>query len=225
MAEHLSMNTVIHAAVRRDLQRFSKALEEFPVGSGSTPGGTPPQPSGSRQRAAELDRAWQHLDHQLYHHHHSEETIFWPALREAGADETLVGDLGGEHDRMAEAMARNRGVMTKFAADPSAGNLEQAKVAFADLTTAVETHFVHEERDLEPFQAQVKDSPPMRRAAREIRRTQTPAQAGGYLAWLQDGADPGAQAFLRQEIPAPVLLVFSRLLGRSYTRRIASTWR
>jgi hypothetical protein len=225
MAEHLSMNTVIHAAVRRDLQRFRKALEEFPDGTESTPGGTPPEPPGSRQRAAELDRAWQHLDHQLYHHHHSEETIFWPALREAGADETLVGDLGGEHDRMAEAMTRTREVMTTFAADPSAANLEQAKVAFADLTTAVETHFVHEERDLEPFQAQVMESPPMRRAAREIRRTQSPAQAGGYLAWLQDGADPGAQVFLRQQIPAPVLLVFSRVLGRSYTSKIASTWR
>jgi hypothetical protein len=69
MAEHLSMNTVVHAAVRRDLQRFTKALEEFPA--------------GSSQRAADLDRAWQHLDHQLYHHHHSEETIFWPAARRA----------------------------------------------------------------------------------------------------------------------------------------------
>ena len=126
---------------------------------------------------------------------------------------------------MAEAMARTREVMNNFAADPSAGNLEQVKAAFADLTDAVETHFAHEERDLEPFQAQVKDTPPMRRAARQIRRTQTPVQAGGYLAWLQDGADPVAKAFLMQEIPAPVLLVFSRLLGRSYTRRIASTWR
>ncbi len=109
----------------------------------STSGGTPPEPPGSRQRAADLDRAWQHLDHQLYHHHHSEETIFWPALREAGADETLVGDLGGEHDRMAEAMTRTREVMTTFAADPSAGNLEQAKAAFADLT----------DRGRDPFRA------------------------------------------------------------------------
>ena len=211
MAEHLSMNTVIHAAVRRDLQRFSKALKEFPA--------------GSRERAADLDRAWQHLDHQLYHHHHSEETIFWPALREAGADETLVGDLGGEHDRMANAMTRTWTAMSAFAAEPDAQRLEQAKVAIADLIEAVETHFAHEERDLEPFQAQVIDTPPMRRAAREIRRTQSPAQAGGYLAWLADGADPVAQAFLVQQIPAPALFVLSRLLGRSYSRRIAPTWR
>jgi hemerythrin-like domain-containing protein len=211
VTEHLSMNTVVHAAVRRDLQRFGKALKEF-------------QP-GSSQRAADLERAWQNLDHQLYHHHHSEETIFWPALREVGANESLVGDLNGEHDRMAEAMGRTRTVMTAFAADPSAGNLEQVKAAFTELTEAVETHFTHEERDLEPFQASVIDTPPMRRAARQIRTTQSPAQAGGYLAWLADGADPAAKAFLRQQIPPPVLFVLSRLLGRSYTRRVASVWR
>ena len=211
MAEHLSMNTVIHAAVRRDLQRFSKALEEFPT--------------GSKQRAADLERAWRHLDHQLYHHHHSEETIFWPALREAGADDSLVGDLSGEHDRMAEAMTRTRTAMSAFAADPGAANLEQAKAAFVELTEAVETHFVHEERDLEPFQVQVKDTPPMRRAAKQIRTAQSPVQAGGYLAWLADGADPAAQGFLMRQIPGPVLFVFSRLLGRSYTRKIAPVWR
>jgi hemerythrin-like domain-containing protein len=211
MAEHLSMNTVIHAAVRRDLQRFTRALAEFPV--------------GSSQRAADLHRAWQHLDSQLYHHHHSEDTIFWPALREAGADETLVGDLGGEHERMAEAMASTAEVMSAFAGDPSAENLQHAQAAFADLTDAVETHFVHEERDLEPFQASVIDTPPMQRAARQIRRTQNPVQAGGYLAWLGDEADPAAQTFLRQQIPAPLLLLLSRVLGRSYTRGIAPVWR
>src|SRR5215210_2561250 len=97
MPEHLSMNTVIHAAVRRDLQRFAKALDEFPM--------------GSTQRATELNRAWRHLAHQLYHHHHSEDTIFWPALREAGADESLVSALGGEHDRMAEAMGKAQTTM------------------------------------------------------------------------------------------------------------------
>jgi Hemerythrin HHE cation binding domain len=211
MTEHLSMNTVIHAAVRRDLQRFRKALEDFPV--------------GSSQRAGELNRAWQHLDFQLYHHHSSEESIFWPALEEVGANESLVGDLSAEHDRMVEAMAQTETVMSAFAADPSAENLERAKIAFAELTEAVESHFVHEERDLEPFQAGVLDTPPMRRAARQVRRTQNPIQAGGYLAWLQDGADPAAHTFMRKEIPAPVLLFLSRVLGRSYTRRIAPVWR
>ena len=115
--------------------------------------------------------------------------------------------------------------MSAFAADPDAQRLEQAKAAFAELIEAVETHFVHEERDLEPFQAQVLDTPPMRRAAKQIRTTQSPVQAGGYLAWLADDANPATQGFLTQQIPGPVLFVLSRLLGRSYTRRIAPIWR
>ena len=45
------MNTVIHAAVRRDIARLGHALDALPV--------------GSRERAAELDVAWRHLDGQL----------------------------------------------------------------------------------------------------------------------------------------------------------------
>jgi hypothetical protein len=126
---------------------------------------------------------------------------------------------------MAEAMTRTRTAMSAFAADPSAENHEQAKVAFTELTEAVETHFVHEERDLEPFQARVIDTPPMRRATKQIRTAQSPVEAGGYLAWLSDGADPAAQGFLVKQIPGPMLFVLSRVLGRSYSRKIAPVWR
>jgi hypothetical protein len=210
MAEHLSMNTIIHAAVRRDLGRFTDALESFPV--------------GSAQRARDLNRAWLHLDHQLYHHHHSEDTIFWPALVEIGADATLMTDLGAEHDRMAAAMIRTRTAMSALAADPSAANVEQATAAFVELADAVESHFVHEERDLDPFMIANLESPPMKRAAKQIRTAQSPVEAGRYLAWLQDGADSDARAFLGQQIPKPVLVILSRLLGRSYRKEIAPIW-
>jgi hypothetical protein len=119
MTEHLTLNTVIHAAVRRDIFRFQQALAAFPI--------------GSRERAAQLEMAWQNLDHQLYHHHHGEETIFWPALRELGADESLVGDLGGEHERLAEAMTLTRNAMSALASDPSAANVDRARALVCTL--------------------------------------------------------------------------------------------
>jgi hypothetical protein len=133
MTQHLTLNTVIHAAVRRDVARFQQALATFPI--------------GSRERAAQLEMAWQNLDHQLYHHHHGEETIFWPALRELGADESLVGDLGGEHERLAEAMTLTRKAMSALASEPSEVNVDQARAAFDTLGDVVDTHFTHEERD------------------------------------------------------------------------------
>jgi hypothetical protein len=211
MAEHLTMNTVIHAAVRRDLRRFTAALDAFPV--------------GSKDRAGELSRAWQHLDGQLYHHHHSEETIFWPALREVGADESLVTDLGGEHDRMAAAMKDTSAAMAELVADPGATRVEQARQAFVALEQAVETHFAHEETDLEAFSASVSDTAPMKKAQDRVRKTQSPAQLGGYLSWLQDDADAEATAYLHTVIPRPVLVIASRVLGRRYAREIAPVWK
>ncbi len=204
------MNTVIHAAVRRDLRRFTAALDSFPV--------------GSKKRASELSRAWQHLDGQLYHHHHSEETIFWPALREVGADESLVTDLGGEHDRMAAAMKNTSAAIAKLVADPGTPQVEQARQAIVELKQAVETHFAHEEAELEAFSASVSETAPMKKAQQQVRRTQSPAQLGGYLAWLQDDADLDALAYLDTAIPRPVLRVASRLLGRRYRREIVPVW-
>jgi hypothetical protein len=162
MTQHLTLNTVIHAAVRRDVARFQQALATFPI--------------GSRERAAQLEMAWQNLDHQLYHHHHGEETIFWPALRELGADESLVGDLGGEHERLAEAMTLTRKAMSALASEPSEVNVDQARAAFDTLGDVVDTHFTHEERDLEPMLAGVIASPQWKRAqARSARpRAQRP---------------------------------------------------
>jgi len=133
------MNTVIHAAVRRDIARLGHALDALPV--------------GSRERAAELDAAWRHLDGQLYHHHHGEETIFWPALRELGADESLVGDLGGEHERMAEAMTRTRVAMAAMSADPSEERIAEASVSPVRETDGTITGYVAVERDVTPERA------------------------------------------------------------------------
>jgi iron-sulfur cluster repair protein YtfE (RIC family) len=203
------MNTVIHAAVRRDLARFRQALNDFPA--------------GSQQRAAQLNAAWQNLDGQLYHHHHGEETIFWPALRDLGADESLVSDLGGEHERLAEAMTQTRNAMSALVAEPNETNVDQARAAFATLEDVVDTHFSHEERDLEPMMADVVASPRWKDAQSQIRKTQSPSSAGLYFAWLLDGADPEARAFLRHEVPPPVLFVLSRVFGRPY-HRVAAAW-
>lgn len=209
VAEHLTMNTVIHAAVRRDIARFIDALEAFPV--------------GSRPRAEQLDHAWRFLDAQLEHHHRGEEEIFWPALRKLGADEALVGDLNGEHDRMAQAMTLTRDAMAELAAEPSQTHVDKARAAFSTLTDSIETHFAHEERDLEPVMVELADTPEIKQASVEIRKTQSLPSAAVYLAWLLDGASPDERAYLNSALPRPVVAILPRVLGRSYSR-VAATW-
>ncbi len=206
MVEHLTMNTVVHAAVRRDLDRLERALH------GLSP--------SSRGEAARVEQAWQFLDGQLTHHHRSEEEIFWPALRELGVREDLVSDLDGEHHRMAEAMGYTRAAMSALAADPNAEHVADAKLAVAKLRGTIETHFAHEERELEPIAARVAGMPPMKKAEVAVRKTQSLPAAGAYLSWLLDDADPSAQAYVERLAPKPLLVVVLRLFGGRY-RRVA----
>jgi hypothetical protein len=211
MTEHRTMNTIIHAAVRRDLDRFTQALQSFPAGSG--------------ERARQLTTAWRNFHKQLDDHHHDEETIFWPALRELGADESLVGDLGGEHQNMMAELGRTDVAFGALLADPSVEQARATLHSFGELRAAVESHFEHEERELEPFLASKMGTEPMKRAMKQVRRAHPASEQGVFMAWLQDGADADDRAALAKTIPPPVLFVFSRVLGRSYGREIAPVWR
>ena len=210
MTQHQTMNTVIHAAIRRDVARFDQALAAFPA--------------GSQQRAEELARAWDNFAAQVRQHHEDEETIFWPAFEALGADKSLVTDLDGEHERMQGALTVADSVMREFRTAPTASNAEAVRAAISGLSAVLEQHFAHEERDLEPFAAGHRETPEIKQAQSTVRKAHK-GVTGTFLAWLLDGADDAAKARLRKEIPPPVLFVISRVGGRRYNQQIASVWR
>ena len=209
MTEHQTMNTIMHAAFRRDLGRFDHALAAFPA--------------GSHARADQLHAAWANYAYQLHHHHEDEENIFWPAFRELGADESLVGDLDGEHARMLAALDVATSSMQVFHADPSADNTQKARAAIAELGNVLLEHLEHEEQDLEPFAMSHSKAPQVKAAKRAVRKAHA-GNTGTFMAWLQDGADTDTIAALRHEVPAPVLFLVTKVGGRRYHREIAPTW-
>jgi hypothetical protein len=209
MTDHKTMNTIIHAAFRRDLARFDGALGSFPAGAG--------------KRADQLAGAWSNLSDQLHHHHRDEETIFWPVLRELGAGESLMGELAGEHAQMLSALDAADAAVKAFHVDPSEETASTARATIAELGGVIESHLVHEERDLEPVAAAHSASPQMKAGLKAV-RTAHKGNAGTFFTWLLDGADSDAKAGLRREVPPPVLFVITRIGGRDYTRRIAPTW-
>jgi hemerythrin-like domain-containing protein len=204
------MNTIIHAAIRRDVARFDAALATFP--------------SGSQQRADELAGAWANFSSQVHQHHEDEETIFWPAFRALGADESLVSDLDGEHERMQGALTVAESVMQELRRTPTAANAEAARTAIGALDSVLVEHFTHEERDLEPFAAGHRETPEIKQAQATVRKAHK-GGTGTFVTWLLDGADADAHAALRKEIPPPVLFVLTRVAGRAYNRDIAPVWR
>jgi len=209
MTEHKTMNTIIHAAFRRDLARFDAALADFP---------------GTQERADQLWAAWENYEHQLHQHHDDEETIFWPAMRELGADESLVGDLDGEHKRMTAGLEAATKAMQALHQGPTEDNARTARDAVAAFGAILTDHLAHEERDLEPFAvAKLKGSPQFKATQVAVRKSHK-GNTGTLFAWLWDGAGPDERKALTKELPAPVLLLIRKIGGRDYQRRIASVW-
>lgn len=209
MTEHKTMNTIIHAAFRRDLHRFDQALAAFPA--------------NSPRRAKELATAWDNFSFQLHHHHEDEANVFWPVLRSLGANEATAGDLEGEHTQMLLALDRANDAMSVLRTTASATDASTACQAIDSLASLLLNHLAHEERDLEPFAAEQRHTPQIAAAQKAVRKTHRGNQ-GTFLAWLHDGADADAVRGLRREVPRPVLFIISRVGGRRYRRTIAPVW-
>jgi hemerythrin-like domain-containing protein len=210
MAETMTMNRVIHAAVRRDLDRLAAALDEAR--------------DGDETRAQGLHRAYAHLHGQLKHHHEQEDRLVFPALDRLGVDTALIGDMEGEHHAMADALGRTATVMERYAGTGSAAHAAAARDSVEETRAVVERHLAHEENELEPLMHPHLESAEWKRVEKALRKS-PPTTIGPFFAWITDGMDPESRSYVRSTIPPPVVAVFSRVFGRSYHRTIAPVWR
>jgi hypothetical protein len=209
MAE-MSMNKVIHAAVRRDLDRFVAALEAFRPGDAT--------------RAAQLHAAWVNFDDQLTYHHEGEHRIAWPALESVGLDASVLAEFDSEHDAMSDALRETGTAMDALARTPQAEQAAAALAATRNLRTVTLAHLDHEEAETEPVYLGKRDTPQIKAMGREFGRV-SPPRAGRFFAWLLDGATPDERATVTAEIPGPVVTIIGGVFGRGYRRSIASVWR
>jgi hemerythrin-like domain-containing protein len=210
MTEPLTMNRLIHAAVRRDLNRLSSALRGFA--------------EGDVDRARGLSLAFGNLRRELTHHHESEDTHIWPMLSGVGVDPDLLGAMEAEHHAMAEALADTDAAMTTLARTGSAAEAAAARASVVRTQEVVERHLSHEEKELEPYIRKYEDTREWKADEKKLRR-QPPGVAGPFFAWLTDGMTADHQAFLRTLVPMPVVVLLARLFGRRYYREVAPVWR
>jgi hypothetical protein len=206
----MSMNRVIHAAFRRDLDRFLGALSRFR--------------DGDAARAQQLGQAWDNFDFQLTKHHEGEHEIAWPALAQVGVTQQMMDQMDAEHEVMAERLTATRNAMSALRSAPTAANAQTALTAMDELKTVTTEHLEHEERELEPVYQSKRDDPAIKEMGRKFSKV-PPKEGGVFFAWLTDGVSPEAQASINATIPAPVRAIVSGLFGRSYKKDIAPVWR
>jgi hypothetical protein len=207
----MSMNRVIHGAVRRDLDRFTNALSTLD--------------GGDERPAGQLPAAWANFHEQLTRHHSGEHRIAWPALRQAGISDDLLTQFDAEHDRMAAALESAGQSIRSLRGTPSPENVKAAREAVATLRATTTEHLDHEEAELEPFFLEHAHTPEMKAMGRAFSREYKLPEAGTYFAWLQDGASSDELAGLRQNVPGPVVAIIGRVFGGKYRRTIAPAWR
>jgi hemerythrin-like domain-containing protein len=205
----MSMNKVIHCAVRRDLKRFRTALDSFQ--------------DGDKARAAGLHRAWENFDTQLTHHHEGEHEIAWPALLAVGVPQDSIARFDDEHDAMAAALAESRTAMGKLASSGSRADADVAASSMAKLEEVTVTHLDSEEQVSEPLFAEHHDHPAIKEMGKKFGK-QPLGVAGTFFAWVQDGAGSEEMAALKAEVPAPVIALLPMLFGRGYRREVAPVW-
>jgi hemerythrin-like domain-containing protein len=206
----MSMNKVIHCAVRRDLARFRGALDAFT--------------DGDRERAEGLHRAWVNFDHQLTDHHEGEHEIAWPALEALGIPAETIDDLDSEHDAMAADLATTRAAMDRLARTASRGDADTAGNAMARLEATTVAHLDHEEQEIEEPILSQPDHPAVKQMGRKFSRRSGPAKAGVFFAWMQDGASPEELTAFRASVPGPVMTVLAAVFGRGYRKNVAPVW-
>jgi hemerythrin-like domain-containing protein len=210
MTAPLTMNRLIHGAVRRDLDRLDAALAQVT--------------STDRRRAQELDRAYANLRRELTHHHEGEDAYIWPMLKDAGVDPALLEAMEGEHHTMADALSSTSAAMSAFAATGSPADAETARASVVRTREVVEQHLRHEEDELEPQLHNYVETPEWKAVEKKLSR-QPPGIAGRFFAWLTDGMSDEHRAFLKQTVPSPVVTVLAKTFGRSYYKEVAPVWR
>ncbi len=206
----MSMNKLIHRAVRRDLDRFRSALAAFA--------------DGDVHRASGLHRAWENFDAQLTDHHQGEHEVVWPALDAIGIARPTIDSFDAEHDAMAADLTTARDAMRKFGSSARRSDADAALAAMERLQTTTVTHLDHEEQETEGPLAQHQRHPSIKEMGRKFSRRSSPAKAGAFFAWMQDGATTEERTALRAHVPSAVMMVLGGLFGRRYRREVAVVW-
>ena len=199
MTAPLNMNTVIHGAVRRDLRRIADAL------------GRP----DAAARAPQIGAAWDFLDAELHYHHRSEDTHLWPALVAHGVPVDLTAAMESEHQAMGAALAEAKQAIDAFVASGADADADAARAAVERATEVTNTHLDHEENEVGPLFEEFAATPAWPPVEKKLRQ-RSPKEAGRFFAWIQDGMSEEHRAYLRSTIPAPVVLILAKGLGRGY---------
>lgn len=205
------MMSIVHQALRRDLQRAEVALND------ST---RPPR----RQQDA-IARHLQWMMSFLHAHHSAEDEGLYPLVRERDpAAAELLDAMDADHRAVASAIAQVEAAATLG----SVGDESQADrllVALASLSGVLLPHLEREEGEMMPVVSSVVTESEWRKLEDEYNvKGKSFVQLGFEGHWLIDGATAEDRQRVVGLIPAVPRFILLHGLARAYRRRASGCW-
>jgi hypothetical protein len=123
---------------------------------GALPGLIAAVPAGDLERATVVGGHAQLMLAMLQSHHHSEDLMLWPVIRERVPEEVaLVDTLEGQHARVHELIEVAQAATGSWMATASPEAGAAAGAAIAEMTDALTEHLAREEAELLPIAQRV----------------------------------------------------------------------
>lgn len=205
-----NMNTIIHIAVRRDLDRSATVLAH---------------PMPDQQRTALCWHLSWMLDY-LHHHHVAEDEGVWPRVLAKRPDlQPMVDEMEAEHQDLAAAAEGLRAAAALFGRDSSDERRQMLAEAVTSMQTTTLPHLEHEERDAMPLVVETLDEADWAYLSKNhFRKGLSLRDQGLSGMWMLDDLDPELGTVVRSEIPGPVFWALTQLYGRTYNRQAGQRW-
>jgi iron-sulfur cluster repair protein YtfE (RIC family) len=204
---HLDLTVMVafHDAFRRDLGHLARAASRHPAELD--------QPA----RHTAVQAGWELFKTQLHIHHTAEDEDLWPRMRTHLADRpdelALLQAMQDEHARIDPLLEAVEGAL----ADRDGGHQRLGDTVDA-LATQLHGHLGHEEREVLPLIDQSLTQAEWQAFGDDQRRRTGIRGAAQFLPWLLDEASPEQAQAVLGGLPAPLRVVYRRILQPRYAR-------
>ena len=204
------MNGVIHAALKRDLERIALLVER------------PDDLSPARLQAIGGHAVW--LMEMLHRHHTTEDERLFPVMRANKPDVgPLIDTMLAEHGAIASAVTTLEEAGRRAqAAEPGAAHA--LGEAVAGLRRVLDPHLEHEERSLSPLVAGSVTEEEWALFEKGNTQGVKPPDLAFQGHWMLDNLDPGGADVVKHQVPAIPRFVMLRFLGGAYRKRFDACW-
>lgn len=172
-------------------------------------------PDGAAARTAVVAEHVRDIAHALHHHHRTEDELLWDDLEaRAPACALHVGLMRSQHAEVGRLLAELDAAVPAWEARAGAAERDAVADLLDRIGAALETHLGAEEQQILPVAARTMSQAEWDRLG-EAGRSGTPRDKRlTQLGWILEALGPqDGQRFLREELPAPVRLLWT-VVGR-----------